>query len=69
MLCLTTNFSYQALVCNRFHAILQKYRGFNDVTIITVKENVYRIDLGGMNKKQVVSKMKNGDLNEKSRHL
>ena len=45
---------------------MQKAMNFNDVTIVSVKENYYRIYFWHMSKDNAINIMKNSDLNEKS---
>ena len=45
---------------------MQKAMNFNDVTIVSVKENYYRIYFWHMSKDSAINIMKNSDLNEKS---
>ena len=40
---LDKNFSYQPYLCNGCHDLMQKAMNFNDVAIVSVKGNDYRI--------------------------
>ena len=40
---LTSDVKFQPEVCNGCHDLMQKAMNLNDVTIVTVKENDYRI--------------------------
>ena len=42
---------------------------FNDVTIVSVKENDYRIHYWHMSKDEAMNLLKNADLSEKSENL
>ena len=48
---------------------MQKAMSFNDVAIVYVKENVYRIDFWYMNKDDTISIMNNTNLIDKKRCL
>ena len=39
---LKTNFKFQPKICNGCHNLTQKVLSFNDVAIVSVKENDYR---------------------------
>ena len=38
-------FKYEPCVCNACHDLIQKAMNFNDVTIVSIKENDYRIHM------------------------
>ena len=59
------NFRFQPKVCNGFHDMIQKSMSFNDVAIVTIGRNDYRIHFWGINKK-VTNRMKNANVSEKS---
>ena len=48
---------------------MQKTMNFNDVVIVSIKENYYRIHFWYMSKDGAISIMKNSSLNEKTRSL
>ena len=41
---LDKNFSYEPYLCNGRHDLMQKAMNFNDVTIVFIKGNNYRIN-------------------------
>ena len=47
---LEVNFKFQPKVCDVCHNLKQKATSFNDVAIVSVKENDYRIDFWYMRK-------------------
>ena len=47
---LEVNFKFQPKVCDVCHNLRQKATSFNDVAIVSVKENDYRIDFWYMRK-------------------
>ena len=47
---LEVNFKFQPKVCDVCHNLKQKVTSFNDVAIVSVKENDYRIDFWYMRK-------------------
>ena len=40
---LNKNFSYELYLCNGYHDLMQKAINFNDVAIVSIKGNDYRI--------------------------
>ena len=40
---LNKNVNYEPYLCNGFHDLMQKAMNFNDVTIVSIKGNDYRI--------------------------
>ena len=64
-----TGFKYEPYLCNGCHDLMQKAMSFNDVAIVYVKENVYRIDFWYMNKDDTISIMNNTNLIDKKRCL
>ena len=40
---LDKNVNYEPYLCNGFHDLMQKAMNFNDVTIVSIKGNDYRI--------------------------
>ena len=63
---LDKNFSYELYFCNGCHDIMQKAMNFNDVAIVSIKGNDYRIHFRYMSKDEAISIMHNSDLNEKT---
>ena len=66
---LDKNFNYEPYLCNGCHDLMQKAMNFNDVAIISVKGNDYRILFWYMSKDDGISIMNNANLNEKTRLL
>ena len=52
--------------CNDCHDLMQKAMSFNDVAIVYVKENAYRIHFWYMSKDDAISIMNNSNLVDKS---
>ena len=48
---------------------MQKAMNFNDVAIVSIKRNVYRIHFWYMSKDDAINIMKNSHLNEKTASL
>ena len=40
---LDKNFSYESYLCNGYYDLMQKAMNFNDVAIVSIKRNDYRI--------------------------
>ena len=53
-------------ICNDCHDLMQKTMNFNYIAIVSVKGNDYRIYFWYMNKNDVISIIKDSDLNGKS---
>ena len=64
---LDKNFNYEPYLCNGCHDLMQKAMNFNDVAIVSIKGNYYRIPFWDMSKDEAVSIMYNSNLNEKTR--
>ena len=62
---LDINFSYQPYICNGCHDLMQKAMNFNDVAIVSVKVNDYRIHFWYMSKNDAISIMHNSNLIDK----
>ena len=56
---------YEPYLCNGCHNLMQKSISFNDVAIVYVKENAYRIHFWYMSKDDAVSIMNNSNLIDK----
>ena len=56
------NFKFQPEVCND---LIVKAMNFNDVPIVTVKENYYEIHFLYMSKDEAINLLRNADLTEK----
>ena len=66
---LDKNFSYQPHLCHGCHDLMQKAMSFNDVSIVSVKGNDYRIHFWYMSKDHAISIMHNSDLINKKGSL
>ena len=62
---LDKNFSYQKYLCNGYHDLMQKAMSFNDVAIVSIKGNDYRIHFWYMSKDDAISIMHNSNLIDK----
>ena len=63
---LDKNFNYEPYLCNGCHYLVQKAMNFNDVAIVSIKGNDYRIHFWYMSKDDAISIMNNSNLNEKT---
>ena len=63
---LDKNFSYEPYLCNGCHDFMEKAMNFNDVAIVSIKINDYRIHFWYMTKAEAISIMQNSNLNEKT---
>ena len=59
---LDKNISYQKYLCNGCHDLMQKDMSFNNVAIVSVKGNDYRIHFWYTSKDDVISIMHNSNL-------
>ena len=66
---LDENFNYEKYLCNGCHDLMQKSMSFNDVAIVSIKGNDYRIHFWCMSKDEAISIMHNSSLNEKTGSL
>ena len=55
-------FKYEKYLCNGFHNLMQKAMSFNNVAIVYVKGNVYRIHFWYMSKDNASNIMSNSNL-------
>ena len=62
---LDKNFNYEPYLCNGCHDLRQKAMNFNDVAIVSIKGNDYRIHFWYMSKDDAISIMNNSNINEK----
>ena len=62
---LDKNFSYEPHLCNGWHDLMQKTMSFNDVAIVSIKNNDYRIHFWYMSKDDAISIMHNSNLIDK----
>ena len=58
-------FNYQSYLCNGCHDLMQKARSFNDVAVVSIKGNDYRIHFWYMSKGDAISIMRNSNLIDK----
>ena len=63
---LDENLNCEKHLCNGCHDLMQKVMNFNDVAIVSIKGNYYRIYFWYMNKDETISIMHNSSLNEKT---
>ena len=59
---LDKNFNYEKYLCNGCHHLMQKAMNFNDVAIVSVKGNHYRIQFWYMSKNDAIILMANSNL-------
>ena len=62
---LEKNVNYEPYLCNSCHDLIQKAMNFNDVAIVSIREDDYRIHFWYMSKADGIGIMNNSDLNEK----
>ena len=65
---LNNNFSYEPYLCNGCHNLMQKALNFNDIAIVSIKGNDYRIHFWYMSKNDTTNLINNSSLNEKMDH-
>ena len=58
-------FKHEPYLCNGCHGLIQKAMNFNDVAIVYVEQNVYRIHFWYMSKDDATSMTNNSNLDEK----
>ena len=63
---LDRNFNYESYLCNGFHDLMQKAMNFNDVAIVSIKGNDYRIHFWYMSKIDAIVLMTNSNLKHKN---
>ena len=63
---LDKNFNYEPYLCNGCHDLMQKAMNFNDIAIVSVKENDYRIHFWYMSKNDAIVFMTNSNLKDKN---
>ena len=59
---LKIGFKYESYLCNGCHDLMQKAMSFNDVAIVYVKGNAYRIHFWYMSKNDASSIMNNSNV-------
>ena len=60
---LNKGFKYEPYICHGCHDLMQRAMNFNDVAIVSIKGNHYRIHFWRMNKDDAISIMNNSNLN------
>ena len=60
------NFNYEPYLCNGCHDLVQKAMNFNDVAIVSIKGNDYRIHFWYMSKNDAIVLMTNSNLKDKN---
>ena len=63
---LDKNFNYEPYLCIGCHDLMQKAMNFNDVAIVSIKGNHYRIHFWYISKDDAISIISNSNLNEKT---
>ena len=63
------NFNYEKYLCNGCHDLMQEAMSFNDVAIVSIKGNDYRIHFWYMSKNDAIILMTNSDLKDKNEIL
>ena len=63
---LDKNFNYEKHLCNACHDLMQKAMNFNDVAIVSIKGNAYRIHFCYMSKNDAIVLMTNSNLKDKN---
>ena len=58
-------FKYEKHICSGCHNLMQKAMSFNNVAIIYVKENAYRINFWNMSKDNAINIMNGSNLVDK----
>ena len=58
-------FKYEPYLCNGCHDLMQKAMGFNNIAIVYIKENAYRIHFWHMSKDDVINIMNDSILHYK----
>ena len=66
---LNKNLSYEPCLCYRCLDLMQKAMNFDDVTIVPIKGNDYRIHFWHKSKNDAMNSMNNSSLNEKTGSL
>ena len=56
---LDKNFYYEPYICNGCHDLMQKAMNFNDVAIVSIKGNDYKIHFWYMSKNDAINIMRN----------
>ena len=59
------SFKYESYLCNECHDLMQKVMGFNNIAIVYIKENAYRIQFWYMSKDDAINIMNSSNLVDK----
>ena len=59
-------FKYEPCLYDGCHDLMQKAMNFNDVAIVSIKENDYRTHFWYMSKDDAINIMKNSNFNEET---
>ena len=59
------NFNYQPYLCNGYHDMMMKVVNFNDVAVVSVIRNDYRIHLSFLSKNDAINLLNSSVLNNK----
>ena len=62
---LDKNFNYEPYLCNDCHDLMQKAMNFNDMAIVSIKGNNYKIHFWYISKDDEINAMNNCNLIEK----
>ena len=63
---LDKNFKYEPYLCNGCHDLMQKAMNFNNVAVVSIKGNDYRIHFWYVSKDDAINITNNSKLNEKT---
>ena len=63
---LDKSFNYEPYLCNGYHDLMQKAMSFNDIAIVFIKGNDYRIHFWYMSKNDAIVAMTNSNLKDKN---
>ena len=66
---LNKNFRYEPYLCNGCRELMQKAMDFNDVAILSIQTNDYRIHFWYKSKNDAINLINNSSLNEKTGSL
>ena len=61
-------FNYEPYLCNSCHDLMQKAMNFNDVAIVSIKGNDYRVHFWYLSKDDAINIMKNSYLKKADRY-
>ena len=66
---LDKHFNYESYLCSGCHNLMQKAMNFNDVAIVSIKGNDYRIHFWYMSKIDAINIMNNFSISEKKGNI